>query len=110
MAHTRRLEVALWPMQDFFGLSFCRAEVIKEPGATVVQPFAGDLRPMGKDMQVLPSGGSRVSGARTEARGGWYQDHHRGGRRGMSQLWEGRARLGQGPGLDPESAARPPVF
>lgn len=28
----------------------------------------------------------------------------------MSQLWDGRARLGQEPGLEPEPAAGPPVF
>lgn len=31
-------------------------------------------------------------------------------RGGMSQLWEGRARLDQEPGLEPEPSAKPPVF
>lgn len=61
--------------------------------------------PMGRELDALLSRESRVGGTGTEEEVGT-----RTSRRGMSQLWEGRARLDQVPGLEPEPSAKSPVF
>lgn len=58
-----------------------------------------------EDMVINESRESRVGGTGTEEEVGT-----RTSRRGMSQLWEGRARLDQVPGLEPEPSAKSPVF
>lgn len=91
---------------------FCRAGIIKEPGARwlrtmVVQHLAADLRPCGGTWRLCSEeevewvgqelkeeeGGTRISG----------------GERDESALG-GRARLDRKPGLEPKPSAKPPVF
>lgn len=58
------------------------AGVIKERGAQwlrtmAVQILAVDFRPVGREVEVLLSGGSRVGGAGSDGRGGRNQEQRR---------------------------------
>lgn len=80
--------------------------------STMAPDYGGTA--FGCRLQTCGEGGGGPAQWREWSGWGQEQKEEEGGTRmnrgGMSQLWEGRARLDQEPGLGPEPSAKPPVL